>query len=242
MTSVLIDRCRDLLGLDPQSPMDDESMIGFFQKFRPDGSALAGLYDGLPNGDEFQSRLMSVFAAAGHDRRDTGGRDAYFIVRNPPTIDPDLAKQYASDWLTALHRVATTMGDETLMSHLRAIPRIRVLEGSPPKQPKRDLDTFPLLRAIKVDAAELTSRIDTDCDVVTLMRSAYYYCACDSALRDYLLWPAYAPITGEADPLAGYFYLWRHGVKLRVFHDDMIDLYLPRTDTTTQENLDSHDA
>lgn len=224
----LKERCRAASGMDATSDVDPNAMIGFFQRFRPDGNGLVGLYDGLPHGDEYQERLERLFNAAGDDRRPTGGRDAYFVVRQPPTITPEAAEFHATRWLGSLCRMAVRIEHEELSKHLLTLPRVRVLEGAAPKQPKADLESFPLLKAIKVHAASMTEGLATQCQVVYLLREAYYFTACDAMLRDYLLWPAYAETLGEADPMAGYFELWRHGIKVRVFHDDMIDLYLPR--------------
>ncbi len=205
-------------------------MIGFFQRFRPDGAGLAGLYDGLPNGKQYGDRLQKLFVATGDDRKVGGGRDAYFIVRKSLSISPGDAALHATKWLEAMHRIAVRVDDDRLIRWLSPLPQIRVLEGTPPKQPKADLAVFGLLRALKVDVPALTDGRGSDCEVVRLLRDAYYYIACDATLRDYLLWPAYADALGEEDAMEGYFELWRHGVKIRVFHDDKIDLYLPRID------------
>lgn len=226
--TVLRERCRVASGMEIDSDVDSNAMIGFFQRFRPDGRGLIGLYDGLPRGDEFHERLDRLFEAAGDDRRPTGGRDAYFVVRQPPSMSPEVAEFNATRWMESLQRISLRCGNASVSKQLEQLPRVRVLEGATPKQPKADLESFPLLKAIKVHAAEMTDGLACDCQVVSLLREAYYFTACDSMLRDYLLWPAYAEALGEADPLAGYFELWRHGIKVRVFHDDMIDLYLPR--------------
>ncbi len=222
------DRCRIVSRLGTNDPVDNNTMIGIFQRFRPAGNGLEGLYKDLPHAGEYHRRLDRLFAAAGEDRRPNGGRDAYFVVRNPPPMSAEVAEFQAIRWLESLLAMATKAAATGLMAQLDPVPRIRVLVGAPPKQPKSDLDSFPLLKAIKVDAAALTDGIAQQCLVVLLLRDAYYFAACDAMLRDYLLWPAYAEHFADPDPMSGYFELWRHGVKLRVFHDDMIDLYLPR--------------
>jgi len=224
----LRDRCRDLARMDHDAVVDANSMIGFFQRFRPDGKGLVGLYDNLPNGAEYHRRLDQLYEACGDGRRSAAGRDAYFVVRQPPPISPDAAESYATAWLESLQRIAARLANDELSEQLDPLPQVRVLIGTPPKQPKADLASFPLLSAIKVDAAAITAGLASGCQVVSLLREAYYFTACDAMLRDYLLWPAYAEHLGEPDAMSGYFELWRHGVKLRVFHDDKIDLYLPR--------------
>jgi hypothetical protein len=224
----LRDRCRELARMDPDALVDADAMIGLFQRFRPDGQGLVGLYDDLPNGTEYHRRLGQLYDACGDGRRSAAGRDAYFVVRQPPPLSPEDAESHANAWLAAMHRIAVRTGNDELATQLDPLPQVRVLIGTPPKQPKSDLKSFPLLRAIKVNASSITTGLASHCQVVSLLREAYYFTACDAMLRDYLLWPAYAELLSEPDPMAGYFELWRHGVKLRVFHDDKIDLYLPR--------------
>ncbi len=65
-------------------------------------------------------------------------------------------------------------------------------------------------------------------ELAPILRPAYYFTACDSMLRDYLMWPFYADATGLQDPLASYFELWKHGVKYRIFLESQVDIYLPR--------------
>ncbi|MGV3485989.1 MAG: apolipoprotein acyltransferase, partial [Planctomycetaceae bacterium] len=99
-------RCRDAAGMAADASVDDQTLIGFFQRFRPDGSGLIGLYEGLPRGQDYQRRLADLFLATGDDRREGGGRDAYFVVRNPEQISPDVAEHQAAVWLESLRRIA----------------------------------------------------------------------------------------------------------------------------------------
>ena len=235
LDTALSDRCRELARMDHDAVVDANAMIGFFQRFRPDGQGIIGLYDDLPHGEEYHRRLDRLYEACGEGRRPAAGKDAYFIVRQPPPISPDAAEAHAKAWLEALKRLAVRVGDDELSKQLDPLPQVRVLIGTPPKQPKADLESFPLLSAIKVHASSITDGLATPCQVVSLLREAYYFTACDAMLRDYLLWPAYAELLGEPDPMSNYFELWRHGVKLRVFHDDKIDLYLPRDDGSSRK-------
>ena len=225
----LVHRCHELIGTVPEEidSCDGESLIGFFQSFRPDGVALQGLFDGLPMGPELQRRLDQLFVSAGEDRRPQGGRDAYFVIRNPEPLDPDKANQLADQWLTGVHEFAMSLGAITITDSLEPRPSVRVLEGIPGKHPKNNLEKSNLLLAIQQDAATLVEQVDAD-PLAAFLRPAYYFTACDAMLRDYLMWPFYAKATGLADPLAAYFELWRHGVKYRIFGETQVDLYLPR--------------
>ncbi len=86
----LIRRCHDFAGAGDDVLLDADSLIGLFQSFRPDGEKIVGLFDELANSDPLHERLQRLYSVAGEDRRPQGGRDAYFIVRRPRPLDPDL--------------------------------------------------------------------------------------------------------------------------------------------------------
>jgi len=224
---MLLQRCRNLAGFAPDAPCDGDSLIGVLQQFRPDGQGLQGLFDDLPQGAALQHRLRQLYAIAGDATRPGGGQDAYFIVRNPPPLDPLHARTAAQTWLRSLLALARETQFDDLVDELQPLPEVRVLEGIAPKQTKDDLRNVPLYRAIKRQGASLCERLQREDAVLNLLRPAYYYAACDWALRDYLLWPLYHRFTQLDDPFLAYFELWCHGVKLRAFADDRLDVYLP---------------
>lgn len=224
---VLLQRCRNLAGFAPDAPCDGDSLIGVLQQFRPDGRGLQGLFDDLPLGAALQQRLQQLYEIAGDAARPGGGQDAYFIVRNPPPLDPQRAQTAAQAWLRALLTLARETRFDELAERLQPLPEVRVLEGLAPKQTKDDLRNVPLYRAIKQQGALLGERLSGEDAALKLLRPAYYYAACDWALRDYLLWPLYCRFTQLDDPFLVYFELWRHGAKLRAFADDRLDVYLP---------------
>jgi hypothetical protein len=220
-------RLREIAGIAADEPCDGETLIGILQRHRPDGAALIGLFDDLPNGDALADRLQQLYEVAGDSVRPGGGHDAYFIVRKPPQADPDQIHHWASQWLASLHRLAVVTEFDELAAALGPTTKVRVLEGLAPKHTKSDLDVLPLYRAFKKLAAELVQRLPTPSPLPTLLGPAYYYAACDWALRDYLLWPVYVDYCDLDEPFEPYFQLWRHGAKLRSFADDTIDVYLP---------------
>ncbi len=224
----LIQRCHDLIGSASEEVdrSNGDSLIGFFQSFRPDGTGLHGLFDGIPVASDLQSRLDNVFIAAGDDRRPQGGRDAYFVIRKPDPLDPTLAGELASQWLHGLRQFAEVLGVADIVNILQPEPKVRVLEGIPPKHPKNESEKSNLLKAIQLQSTHLVEHVDAG-PLPAALRPAYYFIACDSMLRDYLMWPFYAEATGLTDPLSPYFELWRHGVKYRIFGETQVDLYLP---------------
>jgi hypothetical protein len=130
-------------------------------------------------------------------------------------------------WIEGLRELAISLGDSVTADVLSPTPMVRVLEGRPPKHPKSDAEKSQLLCAVKDEASKLVLRIDAG-PYPPILRPAYYFTACDSMLRDYLMWPLYAGPAGIKDPLEPYFELWRHGVKYRIFGETQVDLYLPR--------------
>lgn len=226
-TELLIRKFHDLARCEPDTALDAESLIGFFQTFRPDGLEIADLYSELDVGDALHQRLDLLYAACGDGRRPDGGRDAYFVVRTPPPLDPDLAAQLGRSWIGGLRELAFSLGDSLVADILEPTPTIRVLEGIPPKHPKLQSERSQLLCAILEESPRLVERIDAG-PYPEVLRPAYYFTACDSMLRDYLMWPLYADACGLEDPLRPYFELWRHGVKYRIFGETQVDLYLPR--------------
>lgn len=223
----LIRRCHDLAGHPSDAVADADSLISFFQVFRPDGNALDGLFSDLDCGDRLQERLDQLFLIAGDDRRPSGGRDAYFVVRKPATIDPNQLENAAKAWLVGVRDIALSVGDEEIAQMLAPTPTIRVLEGIPPKHPKDPAEKSHLLQTIKTKAPKLVDRIDAG-SIAPVLRPAYYFTSCDTMLRDYLMWPFYASATKLDDPLAPYFTIWKHGVKYRIFGESQVDLYVPR--------------
>ncbi len=207
---------------------DADSLIGFFQLFRPDGRALTGLFDNFDEGEELEARLQQLYEVAGDDRRPSGGRDAYFIVRSPAAISPEQAEHDASVWLQGLGSLAAAVGHHDLAERLSPLPEIRILEGIPPKPPKHAHEKSGLHQAVAEQGPQLTSRLAAVDPHAELLKPAYYFTACDPMLRDYLLWPFFAAETRLNDPMRGYFQLWSHGAKYRIFSEERVDIYLPR--------------
>jgi hypothetical protein len=225
--AALVEKCRLILGIASDEPVGGDALIGMLQRFRPDGTALFELFDDTPVGRALENRLRKLFEVAGDSARPGGGQDAYFVIRNPPQADPSDVSKWAIRWLESLRSLAEQTGAGAMAAMLQPTPEVRVLEGIAPKQIRADLETVPLYRLIKKEAAELTARLETQSPLPAMLGPAYYFAACDWALRDYLLWPAFGDVCDLEDPFGPYFDLWRHGAKLRTFGDGRIDVYLP---------------
>ncbi len=227
-TESLLIRCHEMANLEEGTAKDPDSLIGFFQAFRPDGRALAGLFDELNCGADLHERLEELYTVAGDDRRPQGGRDAYFIVRRGPLIGEEEVTALATDWLSRLAELAGEVGDSATGEVLDPIPTIRVLEGIPPKNPKVDREKSAFLNAMQNSATSLCEQIAGADSHAEVLRKAYYFSTCDPMVRDYLMWPLYATASKVREPFGPYFELWRHRVKYRIFNDKQIDFYLPR--------------
>jgi hypothetical protein len=242
-TAEFVQRCHELAsqrGANPTAESqpapetsDADSLIGFFQLFRPGGEDLESLFRGFPHAPHLFERLQQLFAVAGEDRRPQGGRDAYFVVRRPPPLPVELAEHHALNWLRGLRQLAQAAGHDEASQTLGRPLDVRLLEGLPPKPPKQPEDMTELFRVVSKHCGELTAKLPAIDPHAALLRPAYYFIACDAMLRDYLMWPFYAQQTALSDPLRSYFTLWSHGVKFRIFREDCVDVYLPRATAAT---------
>ncbi|MEM6689566.1 MAG: hypothetical protein AAF664_09075, partial [Planctomycetota bacterium] len=142
-----------------------------------------------------------------------------------------------------LAQIARHLKFEAAEAILETCPRVRVLEGLPPKAPKAPEDQTDLFRLLKSELSQRLIDIARKGSPVDDLAAAYYFTTCDPMLRDYLMWPMIAAEQewlDLQDPLEPYFELWRHGVKWRVFQSDQVDLYLPRL--TPDADPPAHDA
>jgi len=226
----------DAVGLPHDRALEEDVFVGFFQSFRPDGRGVHGVFEGLSEAADLHERLTELFEVAGDDRRPQGGRDAYFVVRQPAPMAPALVEAAGRQWIKRLGHLAETLGHDEAGETLAQVENIRVLEGIPPKHPKLDHDKTNLLRLLKDQAPlwlenldlEANNVRDTRMEIADSLRASYYFINCDAMLRDYLMWPLYRAQIPIAEPLEPYFQLWKHGVKWRVYQEHQVDLYLPR--------------
>ncbi|MEM7476651.1 MAG: hypothetical protein AAF483_16815, partial [Planctomycetota bacterium] len=198
--------------------------------FRGDGLPKLESLSESPEGVACHARLQAVYDAVGCGRRSDNMKDAFFIVRHPPFISAETAEGRAAAFVQQLFCLAPQLIPESGIS----IPAIRILEGKPPKHPKKTEEKSDLLKLVE---SKLPQAIETLFPVDSLgarLSQSLYFIACDSWLRDFLRWPLLPMETKEdlqLKSLDAYFQLWRHGIKFRIFQNDCIDFYLPhRTD------------
>ncbi|MEM9364989.1 MAG: apolipoprotein acyltransferase [Planctomycetota bacterium] len=225
----LLERMQQRLPLPAVEPLTSESLVGFFQNFRGDNyHLLHGFYEGFPGVESLAARLNELYQAAGDGRRPGGGRDAYFVVRNPLPMEPDEAERLALAWVGKLAGLARTVGRVDMVGILERIQHVRVLEGIPPKHPKAEVEKCRVLLALQDDFPELILTGFLGEPSFEIVHPAYYYICCDSYIAAHLIWPLLAATSKVQEPFEDYFRLWKHGIKYRVFADEQLDLYLPR--------------
>lgn len=217
---------------------DSETLVGAFQKFRPDGKSLHKVFERAPFGDAIMERLRKVYEITGEARRSDGMSDAFFIVRNPAKIDPTEALEVATLFFNQLHQLAIHNDIPELTSVLDPLPTIRIMEGKAPKNPKADSEKSQLLHAMQKQAPTVIDKflgeqiasasLLPEQAFAKFLGPALYFVACDPFLRDYLLWPLVAECSVLDDPFEPYFWLWQHGAKFRIFNNNQIDFYFPR--------------
>lgn len=215
-------------GLAADEVLNEDTFIAYFQTFRPHGEGLAGLFDALDCGSELHDRLQTLFAVAGDDRRPSGGRDAYFLVRRPLVSPPEKIENAGEAWIEQIRGLAESLGHGESAEQLAQVERVRVLEGIPPKHPKEKIERTGLLNLLSQEIPSWVSRETPHDPFLAILRSPFYFINCDAMLRDYLMWPLVRDRMRAEDPFEPYFFLWRHGVKWRVFQETQIDLYIPR--------------
>ncbi len=227
----LVDAMCSAASIDPTAAMTDDTLVGFFQAFRPDGEGIENVFDAIDGGSETAVRLSAVFQAAGDGRRPAGGRDAYFVVRNPLCLTPEAVQHNATTWLTKIASLGRAVDGHCPAAETIANASVRVLEGIPPKAPKAAVDQSELFLAMRDVMPTWTAALTPDGSPADVLRGPFYFVACDAALRDFLLWPLLSVDKSFADPTVDYFRLWSAGVKWRIFTDDRVDFYIPRNNT-----------
>lgn len=228
----------DLIAAAP-AVTDQDSLIGIFQMFRPDGLHDVSSLLGLTGGAEFGKRLQSIYDAVSTSSRTDNMKDAYFVVRNPPVPSAALAK-CAGQFVTSLARATEAM--ENAPVRFAELPTVRMLEGKPPKHPRSSAERPELLNLLQttlptfVDGQFAQTDASDAEQVGHQLAEPLYFIACDAWLRDYVRLPLMRDRAIKAavdQACVAYFQLWRHGVKYRIFSNERIDFYLPRrTDGT----------
>ena len=159
--------------------------MGLFQAFRPNGIGEIVRLREYPGADEFQARLGSVVCGSSILGSKGCMKDAYFIVRKPPVIDAELARDVATKFVQSallLARTSGLVGTDTL----KTTPSVRILEGKPPKHPRNREEQVLLLRLFSDDLPAHISSLFSDEPLGNALEESLYFVACDAWLQTFL--------------------------------------------------------
>lgn len=232
LTGDIVERLRQCSTTAPLDNPQASAPIGVFQSFRPDGLPETISHGLSARPMAFTARLESVYNAVRNSKRSDNMKDAYFVVRHPQEISASKADLLAEKFLTQLGDLADELELESMRRVLDERPRVRVLEGRAPRHPKLRQEKCEFLLALEEELPSQVSMLFSGGSSGDRLSEALYFIACDKLLRDYLRWPLLdndpSGYLTEKDSLQDYFALWKHGIKLRIFNNRQLDVYLPR--------------
>ena len=118
---------------------DQDSLGGFFLKYRPDGKGVEAVFEGVERGDEILVRLLQFYEAADEGKE----TDWYFKILDPPATSSDEAKRLVIEYLEKMLSFARE--DDTgsseakrlvklLGKFLKRTPKIEITEGEAPRR------------------------------------------------------------------------------------------------------------
>ena len=184
---------------------------GFFQQFRPHGLGVERVFDGVPDGDRYVTRLLEIYRATNDE---TCAKDAYFIVRNPIAATGSELRDVGREFILNLRVLAESIGNPELSEYLARLTRVQLTETS--RLNGLHDENLLVLETIG-DWLLMQAKAG---DLVAEMRDAFYTVACDFFLSHYLQWPYYADRDG-IDVFRPYFELWRRGASVS-FEDGVL--------------------
>ena len=196
-----------------------DELAGFFQSFRPHGDGLERALRGVVRSDEIVSRLLEIYEATAEGYP----TDAYFIVRKPTPLSQNDALHLATLHWQKLNEISKEVKSNELAQMLRQHDRFEVVVGDRPWPPSED-DPETLVDEVVTDYVLSLSPKRSQ---ALLLREALYNMACDTYIRDYVLWPLYREPTSVLEPFEPYFKLWKHDAGFRFDHDGSLKVYVP---------------
>ena len=199
-----------------------ESLAGFFQAFRPQGSGLSKVFEGVVGGEEILKRLIAIYRAteSGWEKR-----DAYFVVRKPAPLSEKTAIQLVNLHLDNFAEIARQIDNGELLQLLCPRPNIEIHQGTTPWPPSDD-DPEVLLYEAQGEFIQSLKPLKSSASILS---DAVYHIANDYLIRDYVLWPLYESSCPIVEPFGPYFELWKHGAGFR-FSQDHINVFVPFLD------------
>jgi len=210
----LIARWRSITGV------TSEEMAGFFQAFRPLGVGLVDALQGVSLSGEIVPRLLEIYAATADGYRS----DAYFIVRRPPPLSNDRAAQLAVDHCRRMEAISRRVQFDKLAQLLQTYQCTELIVDNCPESAEESTLEDLLDDAVTEFMFSMTP-LDSQ---ALLLSEAIYYIACDSYIRNHVLWPLYRHATAVCEPFEPYFDLWKYGAGVHFGSDKVLRVYVPR--------------
>jgi hypothetical protein len=160
--------------------------------------------EGVPCGEEITARLRELYAATDHDTP-----SMYMVprpkVRLPKSRVAELLASYVGKW----RQVAQILGADEAVEVLGNMPAIVWGQDRPTQQPEGD-DWVAYMVDLQIDFTLFhVPRVESP---AWLLREALYRATTYPAVRDYVLWPLYAPASDVPDLFQEEFELWRSAV------------------------------
>lgn len=203
--TTLITRWGELVGIAGAS--DPSDLVGLFQYFRPDGTGVEAIFEGLSFGEEVLDHVRRCYqcTAIGFD-----GRRPYFIPTPKVECADSIAKQLLDSHFSEMAQLARQQQNTELVALLSNIQLRRVgsaaeLISLPVNDDSPDGWIYDLIEDYIGSFPRPESQI-------LLLEGAIYSMANDIFLRNYIMWPLYADAAKRPDPFQPYFDLWSKGV------------------------------
>lgn len=205
MDSSLIARWGALAGIENAAEPSD--LTGLFQHFRPTGTGVDPIFEGLEFGAAVRARVRKCYeyTAAGFKPS-----DAYFIPRPMSRCPELLAEELICAHFAEISKIAVARNDRELIelvknAHPQRVGSVAQLRELPLTTESPDGWIFDLVN-------DFRTFIHVDETEIMMLSDALYSIANNVFLQSYLLWPIYSSSSALHEPFQPYFELWSKGV------------------------------
>ena len=208
-----------LVGFDDATDRSD--LIGLFQHFRPDGSAVESIFAGQPFGEVILDRVRRCYQCTRSGFRET---DPYFIPRPEESCAESEAREVLSQHFLEMQKLAERAQDSELIEILSNVSPARVAsQGELNQLPLNDDSPDGWIYDLVTNFLCSLSPKDSP---FLLLNDAMYSIANNRFVRDYLLWPLYKEAFKNGEPFLPAFELWSKGVSFSFRRSDSCRFFI----------------
>lgn len=203
---------------------EEEDLMDYFQRFRPDGRGVEKVFEGVNRGEEVLARLLPFY----HYTKQGASEDLVFVVRKPQPASEEELREIMTQYLEKVRQIATDVHYLKLLNLLDSI-QIQTKRGPL----GRDIATpdiaipEPHFAMIHDTTGDWFINLEPISSDVTLLEEAFYSMCGDYELAQYIMWPIYREATPIEDPFAPIFELWIRGAKFQ-FTGQVLTVYAPQ--------------